>query len=238
MRRRAIEIEGWTAGPLTIACLADLHAGAPQTQDRRVKRVVRRTAALDADLIALLGDFVDPLHHFVRRVPPHVVAARLGRLRAPLGVLAVLGNHDWVGEGDFMPRALRAAGVRVLEDEALELRPGLWLAGLGDLRTRGVDLEQALDAVPDDAALIVLSHDPDAFARMPDRPVLMLSGHTHGGQINLPWLRRRVAPTAKGYLEGEHRRGRAALYVTSGVGTSGWPVRFLRPPELVLLTVR
>jgi predicted MPP superfamily phosphohydrolase len=237
VRRRTIEIEGWPEAPLTIACLADLHAGAPQTQDRRVKRIVRRTAALDADLIALLGDFVDPLHHFVTRVPPHVVAARLGRLRAPLGVLAVLGNHDWLGEGDFMPRALRAAGIRVLEDEALELRPGLWLAGLGDLRTRGANLQRALADVPPEAALLVLSHDPDAFVGMPDRPALMLSGHTHGGQINLPWLRRKVAPTAGGFVEGEHRRGRAALYVTSGVGTSGWPVRFLKPPELVLLTV-
>jgi hypothetical protein len=237
VRRREIEIDGWTAGPLTIACVADLHAGAPQMQDRRIKRVVGRTAALDADLIALLGDFVDPRHHFVKRVPPHVVAARLGRLRAPLGVLAVLGNHDWAGEGDFMPRALRAAGIRVLEDEALELRGGLWVAGLGDLRTRGADVEQALAGVPDRAALVVLSHDPDAFARMPDRPALMLSGHTHGGQVNVPWLRRRVAPIASGYLNGEHRRGRAALYVTSGIGTSGWPVRFLKPPELVLLRV-
>jgi predicted MPP superfamily phosphohydrolase len=84
----------------------------------------------------------------------------------------------------------------------------------------------------------VLSHDPDAFADLPDRAALMLSGHTHGGQVNLPWLRRRYAPTARGYLSGEHRRGRAALLVTTGVGTSGWPVRFLRPPEIVLLTVR
>lgn len=238
IRRETIEIEGWPA-PMTVALVSDLHAGAPQVQDARVRRVAARAAALQPDLFALLGDFVDPLHHLSTRVPPHVVAARLRRLSAPLGVFAVLGNHDWIGEGDFVPRALRAAGIRVLEDEALELRPGLWLAGLGDVRTRGADVERALSSVPEDAAVVVLSHDPDAFHDLPARRIaLMLSGHTHGGQVNLPWLRRRVAPTEYGYLAGEHRRGRAALFVTSGVGTSGWPVRFLRPPELVLLSVR
>lgn len=238
VRRRTVEMEGWRR-PLTVALVSDLHAGAPQMQRRRVRRVLARAQRLDADLIAVLGDLVDPLHHLVRRVPPHVVAAELARLRAPLGVLVVLGNHDWAGEGDFVPRALRAAGVRVLEDEAVALRDGLWAAGLGDLRTRGVDLDAALREVPADADLLVLSHDPDAFRRLPeDRPALMLSGHTHGGQVNLPFLRHRVAPTRHGFLAGEHRRGRAALYVTSGVGTSGWPVRFLRPPEVVLLQVR
>jgi hypothetical protein len=237
VRRRTLEIEGWPR-PLTIALVSDLHAGAPQVQDRRVKRVVARATGLRPDLFALLGDYVDPEHHLATRVPPHVVAARLRRLEAPLGTFAVLGNHDWQGEGDFMPRALRAAGIRVLEDEALELEPGLWLAGLGDVRTRGADVPGALAAVPAGAAAIVLSHDPDAFRALPpDRPALMVSGHTHGGQINLPWLRDRVAPTAHGYLAGVHRRARAYLYVTSGVGTSGWPVRLVRPPELVLLTV-
>jgi predicted MPP superfamily phosphohydrolase len=237
VRRRTIEVEGWPR-PLTIAILSDLHAGAPQVQDRRVKRVVKRVQRLDADLVAVLGDLVDPLHHLAKRVPPHVVAARLAVLRAPLGVLVVLGNHDWAGEGDFVPRALRAAGMETLEDEARELTNGLWVAGLGDLRTRGVDLPGALRDVPDDAALLLLSHDPDVFAHLDeDRPALMLSGHTHGGQINLPFLRDRVSPTRHGFRAGEHRRGRTALYVTSGIGTSGWPVRFLRPPEVVLLKV-
>ena len=238
VRRRSVEIEGWPE-PMTIALLADLHAGAPHMQDARVRRVVERAARLDADLVALLGDFVDPLHHLATRVPPHVVARRLRRLEAPLGVWAVLGNHDWLGEGDFMPRALRAAGLRVLEDEAAELRPGLWLVGLGDVRTRDPDMAEALRDVPPAAALLVLSHDPDAFRALPaGRVALMVSGHTHGGQVNLPWLRHLVAPTEHGYLAGPHRRGRAALYVTSGIGTSGWPIRFLRPPEIVLLTAR
>ena len=239
VRRREIEVD-WPLelDGLTIACLSDLHAGAPHVQDRRVRRVVRRVAALDADLIALLGDYVDPLQRLSRRVPPHVVAARLAHLRAPLGVWAVLGNHDWAGEGEWMPRALHAARITVLQDEGLQTGRGLFVAGLSDLRTREPDVEAALAGAPADAALLVLTHDPDLLLRLPDRPLLALAGHTHGGQVNVPGLRALVTPTRHGYRYGEFREGRRVLFVTGGVGTAGWPVRFLRPPEIVLLTVR
>lgn len=238
LRRRTIEVEGWPE-PMTIACVSDLHAGAPQVQDRRVRRVVERVAALEADLVAVLGDLVDPLHRLAQRVPPHVVALRLSKLEAPLGVLVVLGNHDWTGEGEWTLRALRAARMTVLEDEALRLGNGVWAVGLADPRTRDPDVADALAAVPEDAPLLVLSHDPDLFPHLPQRPLLALSGHTHGGQVNLPWLRAHATPSRYGfrYGRGVVTEGRRTLFVTSGVGTSGWPVRFLRPPEIVLLTV-
>lgn len=238
VRRRTVEIDGWPE-PMRIACVSDLHAGAPQVQDRRVRRVVERVDALDADLVAVLGDLVDPLHQLAKRVPPHVVAARLSKLRAPLGVLVVLGNHDWVGEGEWMPRALEAARLTVLEDEALQLPNGLWAAGLADARTRDPHIPRALAPVPAGAPLLVLSHDPDLFPLLPDRPLLCLAGHTHGGQVNLPWIRDLVTPSRHGFRYGRGlvREGRRTLFVTSGVGTSNWPVRFLRPPEVVLLTV-
>ena len=238
MRRVDVEIEGWTA-PMTIACVSDLHAGAPQIQDRQVRRVVKRMQALDADLVAVLGDLVDPLHNAATRVPPHVVAARLSKLRARLGVLVVLGNHDWEGEGEWMLRALQAAGMTVLEDEAQQLPNGVWVAGLADMRTREPDPVQALATPPMHDPVLVLSHDPDLFPRLPDRPLLCLSGHTHGGQINIPFLRELATPSKYGFRYGRGlvREGRKTLFVTSGVGTSGWPVRFLRPPEIVLLSV-
>ena len=239
VRRLDVEIEGWTA-PMTIACVSDLHAGAPQVQDRQVRRVVERLQTLDADLVAVLGDLVDPNHRMARRVPPHVVAARLSKLRARLGVLVVLGNHDWVGEGEWMLRALQAARLTVLEDEALQLDNGVWVAGLADARTRDPEPARALMEPPLHEPVLVLSHDPDLFPHLPDRPLLCLSGHTHGGQINLPFLRELAIPSRHGlrYARGLVREGHKALFVTSGVGTSGWPVRFLRPPEIVLLTVR
>lgn len=239
VRRREIEVD-WPAhlDGLTIACVSDLHAGSPHMQDRRVRKVARRAAGLDADLVALLGDFVDPLHHLSRRVPPHVVAARLARLRAPLGVWAVLGNHDWMGEGEWMDRALHAARITVLQDEGRDAGRGLFVAGLSDLRTRDPDVGAAFEGAPDGAALLVLTHDPDMLLRLPDRSLLALAGHTHGGQVNVPGLRALVTPSRHGYRYGEFREGRRVLFVTAGVGTSGWPVRFLRPPEIVLLTVR
>ena len=239
VRRLEVEIDGWTA-PMTIACVSDLHAGAPQVQDRRVRRVVERVQKLDADLVAVLGDLVDPLHRLSTRVPPHVVAARLSKLRAPLGVLVVLGNHDWVGEGEWMLRALQAARLTVLEDEALRLENGVWVAGLADARTREPEIAGAVADVPLHDPFLVLSHDPDLFPLLPERPLLCLSGHTHGGQVNIPFLRELATPSRHGFRYGRGlvREGRKTLFVTSGVGTSGWPVRFLRPPEIVLLTVR
>ena len=239
VRRREVEIDGWPA-PMTVACVSDLHAGAPQVQDRRIRRVLERVQELDADLVAVLGDLVDPLHNLSTRVPPHVVAARLSKLRAPLGVLVVLGNHDWVGEGEWMLRALQAARLTVLEDEAVQLANGVWVAGLADARTRDPDPVRALAKPPLHEPLLVLSHDPDLFPALPDRPLLCLSGHTHGGQVNLPFLRDLATPSRHGFRYGRGlvREGRKTLFVTSGVGTSGWPVRFLRPPEIVLLTVR
>ena len=238
VRRIEVEIEGWTA-PLTIACVSDLHAGAPQVQDKRIRRVVQRLQELDADLVAVLGDLVDPRHRGARRVPPHVVAARLSRLRAPLGVLVVLGNHDWIGEGEWMLRALQAARLTVLEDEALQLANGVWVAGLADARARAPDVSRAVAEPPLHEPLLVLSHDPDLFPLLPDRPLLCLCGHTHGGQVNIPFLRELATPSRHGFRYGRGlvREGRRTLFVTSGVGTSRWPVRFLRPPEVVLLTV-
>ena len=225
---------------MTIACVSDLHAGSPQVQDRRVRRVVERVQALDADLVAVLGDLVDRRQRFARRVPPHVVAARLSKLRARLGVLIVLGNHDWVSEGEWMLRALQAARLTVLEDEATQLANGVWVAGLADARTRDPDVTRAVAEPPVHEPFLVLSHDPDLFPLLPERPLLCLSGHTHGGQINIPFLRELAIPSRHGlrYNRGLVREGRRTLFVTSGVGTSGWPVRFLRPPEIVLLTVR
>jgi predicted MPP superfamily phosphohydrolase len=222
---------------LRVGVVSDLHAGAPHIRATTVERVADRLAERRPDLIALLGDYVDPAVRGGEPVAPEAVAQALAGLRAPLGVLAVLGNHDWANAGERMPRALEAAGITVLEDAARELRPGLWAVGLGDARTRDPDPAAALSAVPPDAAVIVLAHDPDVFPRIPARASLTLSGHTHGGQVDLPLLRRRVIPSRYGdrYAAGHVVEDGRHLFVTRGVGTSGWPVRLRSVPEVVIL---
>src|SRR5687768_2064412 len=152
--------------------VSDLHAGGPHIDVDRVERVVDTVAGLRPDLFALLGDYMDPEVTFGERIDPEPIAERLGRLHAPLGTVAVLGNHDWVDDGPRIAEALRTAGVRVLENDAVRLArvpEELWVAGLADATTRRPDVDRALAAVPDDAAVVLLSHDPDVFPRVPHR---------------------------------------------------------------------
>jgi predicted MPP superfamily phosphohydrolase len=175
-------------------------------------------------------------------VEPEPTAAALRELRAPLGVFAVLGNHDWWYDGARVGRALEGAGIRVLEDSAIPVLVNgrrLWIAGVSDAMTRPANISRALAAVPEDAPVIVLTHSPDVFPRMPARVLLTLAAHTHGGQVNLPLLGRLIVPSRYGarYAIGHiHEDGRD-LFVNPGLGTSIIPVRFQVPPEISLVTV-
>jgi predicted MPP superfamily phosphohydrolase len=149
----------------------------------------------------------------------------------------VLGNHDWRGAGPAMGWALRDAGVRVLENEAVPLAERLWVAGVADTRHRFPDVDAALRDVPGDAAVLLALHDPDFFVEVPERPALTVAGHLHGGQVNVPLLRRTVLPTSYGerYIAGHVvERGRH-MYVSAGIGTVGLPLRLRRSPEVPVL---
>jgi predicted MPP superfamily phosphohydrolase len=221
---------------LRVALVSDLHTGAPHVGAERIGRLVKAVNAQRPDLILLLGDYIDPGVRFGSRVAPRAVAERLAALRAPLGVVAVLGNHDWQNDGPGVRAALRDHGIPVLENDAL--RAGdLWIAGVDDTRFRTPDIEQALREVPDGAPVILLSHDPDQFPRVPDRVALTVSGHLHGGQVGVPLIRRPFIPSRFGerYARGHVVEDGRHLYVTAGFGTTGWPVRLLAPPEVVIL---
>jgi uncharacterized protein len=225
---------------LRLGIASDLHAGVPYAGLDALARVAETLNAERPDVHLLLGDYLDSSQILrSRHLAPEAVAEQLGRLHAPLGTFAVIGNHDWRHSGDRMWRALDAHGIAVLEDEAVERR-GLWIVGLGDLRHRAPDIRKALAPVPPGAPAIVLSHDPDTFPRIPPWVALTLAGHTHGGQVAIPILRRPLLPSRYGerYARGHIVEDGRHLYVTHGVGTSGLPVRFLAPPEVVILTLR
>ena len=245
---------------LKIAVIADIHACYPWMSDERVGDIVDLANAQKPDLTVLLGDYVCT-HRFVSGyVPPGAWAEQLARLEAPLGVYSVLGNHDWwyaaiptepPDNSLSVRRALAAAGVPVLENQSVRLtqqgRP-FWLVGLGDqiahLRSpggtrRGVDdLGAGLREIRDDAPAILLAHEPYIFPRVPDRIALTLSGHMHGGQVNLPligpplhFLKRRSAT----FVYGEYAARERKMIVSGGLGTSIAPVRVFRPPEVVMV---
>jgi len=245
VRRRTLRLPDWPRAldGLRVGLISDLHASAPHVDAGRVRRVAALVQRQRPDLVCLLGDFIDWKVSFATPVTPEDVAGALGGLRAPLGVIAVLGNHDHTTDGPRVAAALRATGVTVLENDAVAVGDGeraLWVAGLEDPTHRTPDVFAALARVPDGAPLVVLSHDPDLFPGIPARAALTLSGHTHGGQVNLPPLRARIIPSLFGdrYARGHVVEDGRHLYVTSGVGTSTHPVRFGRAPEVVVLTLR
>lgn len=244
-RRVRIASGRWPAErpPLRIALVSDLHAGGPHVDPRRVARIVERVNSERPDLVLLLGDFVD--HEVALGEDPaaEAVARAMAGLRALLGAVAVLGNHDWRFGGERVRSALEREGIRVLENEAVALdAPGgrLWVAGVGDARMRRADVGEALEPVPGGEPVILLTHDPDLFGDVPERVALTVAGHLHGGQVGVPLVRRRVMPTEHGerYAEGHVEEGGRHLYVTRGVGESHLPFRLAAPPEVVLVELR
>jgi uncharacterized protein len=226
---------------LRVAALADIHAGGPHAGRARLREVVAETNRRQADLVVLLGDFVQGMGTG-SEVPPEEMAAELGALRARRGVLAVLGNHDWWLDGERVRAALTTAGIRVLENEAVSVDVGgqpLWVAGLADLWTRQPDLRAALSKVPRGAPTLLLTHNPDVFPDVPPEVALTLAGHTHGGQVDVPLLGPLVVPSRFGrrYARGLVVEDGRMLFVTSGVATSVLPVRFRVPPEIAVLAL-
>jgi uncharacterized protein len=236
--RRTLALPGWPRelNGLRLGLLSDLHGGAPHAGLPAIGRAVQRLNEEAPDAILLLGDYIDAHPLWGGRLTPELIARALGPLRAPLGTYAVLGNHDWKQAGDRMWTALQNEGLEVLENRVLEAG-GVYFAGLADLRCRRPDLPGALAGVPAGAPVILLSHDPDVFPYIPDRIALTLSGHTHGGQVAIPVLRRLAIPSRYGerYARGHVVEDGRHLYITSGLGTSGLPLRLLAPPEVVVL---
>lgn len=245
LRRVRLEVAGWprSLDGFRIAQLSDLHLG-PILGRRWAERVVERTLALEADLVAVTGDLIDG---FVPRVGPET--APLSRLWAPHGVYVITGNHEmFCGPRRWTQHYASVLGLRVLANERVRIPAhappgeGFTLAGTHDRSGRHFGCGEDLAAVTDghdaerDGPLVLLAHDPLTFREASARGVdVQLSGHTHGGQIwPLHVFVRLVVP----FVAGHHRRGASQLYVSRGTGFWGPPLRLLAPPEITLVEVR
>lgn len=246
VRHEELDLPHWPrplAG-LRVALLSDLHVGSPFWGLEELSQLVERTNAEQPELILLAGDYLVGSEPGGTAVPADAIAERLAALHAPLGVLAVLGNHDW-DDGEVR-RAFDARKIRVLEDERVQLvrgRHAFSVVGLKDQLTRRSEPRAAVAGITRDEPYLLVVHEPDvfeSFGRLGIFPSLTLAGHTHGGQVKLPLLGRRVVPSEFGerYAYGHVVEQGRHLYVTAGVGTSILPVRFLVPPEIVVLTLR
>lgn len=245
VRELTLELPRWAPehDGLRVALLSDLHVGSPWWGVDATRALVQRVNDKHPDLVLLAGDFLINGVKGGSYIPPDEVGAALAGLRAPLGVVAVMGNHDWWNDGEGMTAALRAQGYAVLENEALALPHAgglVTVVGLADAMTRPQAVRATIEAVTARDSVLVLVHEPDVFPQVPLGPALTLAGHTHGGQVNLPFFGRPIVPSRYGerYAAGHIVEDGRHLYVTTGVGTSIVPVRFRVPPELVVLTLR
>ena len=255
---------GWPADlPLRVAAIADIHACEPWMTIERIEGIVAATNALAPDLVVLLGDYVVAHRKITAKVPDAQWAKALGRLSAPCGVHAILGNHDWWDDPRAQSRlvplpaaaaALEAEGIRVLHNDAVRLTHrgrSFTVAGLGDqfaFRPRhdspawgsgGTDdLEGTLTKARGDGPILLLAHEPDIFAEVPADVAVTFSGHTHGGQVRIGGFTP-VVPSRYGsrYVYGHIVEDGRNLVVSAGLGCSWWPVRFGVPAEIVLATI-
>jgi predicted MPP superfamily phosphohydrolase len=247
VRRRwfsVVERVAWVEGldprleGLRVAHLSDLHIGALTPRPWGM-RWAAAAAAREPDLAVVTGDLVTSGNDFHEDV-----AVIVGSLRAKLGVFVSMGNHDYFGDGEPLVAALRSRGVSVLRNEGVEVERGgakIWLSAIDDTWTRRDDLAGAMRGRPEGAMSLLLAHDPDSFDEAADAGAdLVLSGHTHGGQIGVPFFSRaaNLASFTHRYIVGFYRRGRSLLYVHPGLGTTGAPMRLGIAPEVTILVLR
>jgi len=231
LRRLPKQLDGFR-----IVQLSDLHYG-PFVDARHLERAVEAANRLNPDLIALTGDYISQERGYAAPC-----AEVVGRLRARHGVFAVLGNHDHWTDAKLITDLFRAEGIRMLINEGLRIDVGdeaFWLAGVDDTMVGLEDLPLALAGSRDGEMKLLLAHNPVILRRAARADVdLVLSGHTHGGQVTIRPEKNRSGRPRRRILRGLGRRANTQIYVTRGLGTVVLPIRYGCPPEVSLLELR
>jgi hypothetical protein len=239
LRRWPSRLEGFT-----IALLSDFHYD-PYFSVHPLRAAIGMVNNLHPDLIALTGDFVSS--PWVGREARAALAAEpcaqlLRQMHAPYGLWAVLGNHDARTDAQRVTSTLRSVGIHVLANETAPIEGNgarFWLGGVRDVLEERADLDATLHKVPADESVVLLAHEPDYADHVARYPVdLQLSGHSHGGQVRIPFVPPLFLPAlAKKYIWGLYAIGGLTLYTNAGLGTVRLPVRLNCPPEITLLTI-
>jgi predicted MPP superfamily phosphohydrolase len=230
--------------PLRIAVVSDLHVGSPHIDLKHLESIVEAVNAQKPDLVLLLGDFM--ADGYYESVPPTTIAPVLGRLSARHGVFAILGEHDWRTGDTSVQGALKRAGIKVLHNQAAPVRPAkgrrLWVVGLADPASgERPDYGKAAKPIPRGEPVFVMMHNPVQIDEVPASVTASFAGHTHGGLVKIPFadhLRLVPADTDKSLARGLIQIGRKTLFVSSGIGSSGIPLRLNLRPEIAIVTIK
>jgi predicted MPP superfamily phosphohydrolase len=227
--------------PIRVTLLSDTHY--PRYASfRMVRRAIEKSNAFEPDYVFLLGDFFDKHRHQPAVLPDHIGALFQG-IQSRGGVFGVLGNHDYWFNANAIRKALaEETEIRLIDNQSVRLEiPGelIYLSGVGDVLAQDVHYEKAVIDVPQNASIILLSHNPDVVEEITDpRVFVQFSGHTHGGQVRLPFIGALKVPSKFGnrYAKGLVKSGSHLLYVNSGICSMKW-VRFLCPPEVTWVEI-
>lgn len=238
VRTATLSLPGWPAGakPVRAVLISDIHIGSHAMDAERLTRIVAQIDALAPDIIFIAGDMISGSKPGSAAPLGEAMVGPLAKLKAPLGVVAVLGNHDnWTG-AEMVRGQFRRAGIVVLQNQAI-VRGPLAIGGVGDYFSKHADVPATLAAIaPLAGGRLFLTHAPGIVPLLPDASVL-LAGHTHCGQVRLFGWSPGRQPYERRYRCGIIREGRRTIVVTAGLGTSGPPVRLGVPPDLWLLTL-
>lgn len=244
--RKQIALRRWPSrlDGFTIAVLSDFHYD-PYFSVHPIRAAVDIVNGLRPDLIALTGDFVSaPLFGDRAKgaASAEPCAQLLRKLKAPRGLWAVLGNHDAYTDPARVTDVLHAVGIPVLANQSAPIEKDgtrFWLSGVSDVLEGTADLPSTLHRVPSNEAVVLLAHEPDYADFVASSPVdLQISGHTHGGQVRVPFLPPLYLPAlAKRYVWGQYQIRDLTLYTNAGIGTVQIPVRLNCPPEITHITL-
>ena len=261
---QTLTIKGWDPAldGFKIVAIGDIHGGSNAVDEEKIRQLVSASNAQQPDLVVLLGDYVSQQSYWSPpgsrdlKMPMGIVADNLAGLKAKYGVVAVMGNHDDAYDSGDVIRELRAIGYTTLEDEIYTIDDGrghkIRILGLRDqlhVQNWAAYSNRLKDVIAKDGGsgpIIALEHSPDVLPIVtgdlsisPDLR-LMLAAHTHGGQVWLPLIGSPIVPSSYGqkYARGHVQENGVDMFVTTGIGTSILPFRFMVPPEIAVLTLR
>lgn len=226
-----------------IAAISDIHGGSHNITEEKISTIAEQINAQNPDIVVMLGDFVTQIEskHSGLVMPIERIVQNLKGLKAKYGVFVVIGNHDWWYDEKKCRAEFEKVGFTVLENETKSFEVNnktVTILGIEDFwKRRKVDVKDVLEKLPTQENIIGITHNPDSFDQTPESLAILLAGHTHGGQVNFPLIGAPIVPSNKEYTAGHVEKNGKNLYVTTGIGTSGLPVRFRVPPEIAVITL-
>lgn len=244
VREENLKIPNWSANldGFKVVAISDIHGGSNYITEDKLRELVELANAQKPDLIVLLGDFVSQKSgkNSELKMPSETIAANLKGFQANYGVYAIIGNHDWWFNEKKMRGEFEAVGIKVLDNEVAPIQVGdetVYIWGIEDYWKKRKIPTDAFERIPVKENIVAITHNPDSLLKAPNEISLMLAGHSHGGQVIFPFYGGYPFVNDRRFMSGEAVVDGKHVFVTTGVGTSGPPVRFGVPPEIAVLNL-